>query len=259
MPSTLLMRLSGPMQSWGTRSRFDSRDTELEPSKSGVIGLLCAALGRSKENPVDDLAELVMGVRVDYEGVVSVDFHTAGKGLDNIANQIGVYSSSGGNTRRMVVSRRYYLSDADFLVGIEHQDPTLLKQLETALRAPTWQIYLGRKSFVPSIPPSFPDPGGLRDGISVRRALLQEPWPSTGIKKPSRRNPNQLRMILESDFGITNDVRMDQPIGRSYQDRSFVTRGVQTEFIPLGPNSEKPNDEYIPIREEENVSISSSS
>lgn len=43
--STLLMRLAGPLQSWGTTSRFDQRDTGKEPSKSGVIGLMAAALG----------------------------------------------------------------------------------------------------------------------------------------------------------------------------------------------------------------------
>jgi len=41
---TLLLRLAGPMQSWGLSSRFTIRDTSLEPSKSGVLGLLCAAL-----------------------------------------------------------------------------------------------------------------------------------------------------------------------------------------------------------------------
>ena len=46
--STLLLRLAGPMQSWGTQSRFTIRDSGLEPSKSGVIGLLCAALGKPR-------------------------------------------------------------------------------------------------------------------------------------------------------------------------------------------------------------------
>ena len=36
--STLLLRLAGPMQSWGTDSKFDVRRTGREPSKSGVIG-----------------------------------------------------------------------------------------------------------------------------------------------------------------------------------------------------------------------------
>ena len=42
---TLLLRLVGPMQSWGTTSRFDQRDTGKEPSKSGIVGLLAAAMG----------------------------------------------------------------------------------------------------------------------------------------------------------------------------------------------------------------------
>ena len=40
--SVLLLRLSGPMQSWGVQSRFTVRDTGLEPSKSGVVGLIAA-------------------------------------------------------------------------------------------------------------------------------------------------------------------------------------------------------------------------
>ncbi len=66
--SALLLRLAGPMQSWGVQRRFSVRDTGLEPSKSGVVGLLCAARGRRREEPVTDLAALGMGVRVDREG-----------------------------------------------------------------------------------------------------------------------------------------------------------------------------------------------
>ena len=51
--ATLLLRLQGPMQSWGTTSRFDERDTQLEPSKSGVLGLVCAALGRDRTRAAD--------------------------------------------------------------------------------------------------------------------------------------------------------------------------------------------------------------
>jgi CRISPR system Cascade subunit CasD len=75
--SVLLMRLAGPMQSWGIQSRYLVRDTGLEPSKSGVIGLLCAALGRARHEPVDDLAALRLGVRVDREGRMARDYHTA--------------------------------------------------------------------------------------------------------------------------------------------------------------------------------------
>ncbi len=50
--SVLLLRLAGPLQSWGTQSRFRVRDTGREPSKSGVIGLLCTALGRPRTAPL---------------------------------------------------------------------------------------------------------------------------------------------------------------------------------------------------------------
>src|SRR3546814_10860099 len=77
--STLLLRLAGPMQSWGTTSRFDQRDTGKEPSKSGVVGLLAAALGIDRENWADlePLTRLTMGVRHDRPGVLKRDYQTA--------------------------------------------------------------------------------------------------------------------------------------------------------------------------------------
>ena len=77
--NTLLLRLGGAMQSWGVQSRFGVRDTGLEPSKSGVLGLVCAALGinRSDDQALVPLAALKMGVRVDWEGLLRVDYHTA--------------------------------------------------------------------------------------------------------------------------------------------------------------------------------------
>src|SRR5262245_31630098 len=124
--ATILLRLAGPMQSWGTRSRFDDRDTERFPSKSGVIGLLCAALGRSRTAPVDDLAALRMGARADRPGLLATDFHTA----------LTVAKASGASPAT-VVSRRHYLADAAFLVGLEG-DRSVLASLEQALRQPVW-------------------------------------------------------------------------------------------------------------------------
>ena len=38
------------MQSWGTQSRFSVRDTGREPSKSGVVGLIGAAMGIPRDD-----------------------------------------------------------------------------------------------------------------------------------------------------------------------------------------------------------------
>ena len=76
---TLLLRLTGPMQSWGTASRFSERDTGPEPSKSGVLGLLCAALGvdRADWDRLNPLTFLRMGVRHDRPGIPRYDYQTA--------------------------------------------------------------------------------------------------------------------------------------------------------------------------------------
>lgn len=122
---TLLLQIKAPMVSWGDSSRFTSRHTRLEPTKSAVIGLLCAALGRPRSESVADLARLRMGVRVDSEGVLHCDFHTV----------IGAIKSSGakGDTS---VSYRYYLSDAHFFVALEGEDCSFLEQLDLALQRP---------------------------------------------------------------------------------------------------------------------------
>lgn len=223
---TLLIRLCGPMQSWGTQSRFTERDTEREPTKSGVVGLLCAALGRPREADVSDLAGLRMGVRVDHEGVVLRDYHTAGAGT-------GIRRASGSISKDPVVSNRYYLADADFLVGLEGDDAGFLELLENALREPRWQLYLGRKAFVPALPPYLPG-GGLRD-LPLEEALLQEPWPLAPSFRPAQAPQPGREPLLRFVFEVSYDtpgrqLRPDQPIGAAFAERSFGPRPVLTQF-----------------------------
>ncbi len=45
----ILMWLEGPLQSWGYDSRYGRRDTLSFPTKSGVLGMICAALGADGE------------------------------------------------------------------------------------------------------------------------------------------------------------------------------------------------------------------
>lgn len=224
MNGVLLIPCVGPMQSWGTRSRFQERDTEREPSKSGVIGMLCAALGRDRNAPVDDLADLKMGVRVDREGKLSKDFQTA----QNVA------IASGGATQDMV-SNRYYLSDAAFLVALEGAMP-LLKAIHTALRLPQWPFYLGRKSYVPSEPPYLPD--GLIERISLHEALRRWPLMMTTnqlkrqIKAADAGQSGKIRLVFETS-DRTNEVRNDQPVSFALGRRMFRQRYVVPEYADI--------------------------
>jgi CRISPR system Cascade subunit CasD len=192
------------------QSRFTVRDTGREPSKSGVIGLLCAALGRSRAEPLDDLIALRMGVRVDREGTVMRDYHTAQE----------VLKASGG-IKDTEPSNRYYLTDARFLVGLESSAPNLLRRLHEALRAPVWPLYLGRKACVPGEPAWLRD--GLRHDVTLKEALATYPWLGPCHGEPEA----QLRLILEDEEGA--EVRPDQPL--SFAERRFAPRHLTTTFI----------------------------
>jgi len=218
--SVLLLRLVGPMQSWGVQSRFTVRDTGLEPSKSGMIGLLCAAMGRRRYEPLDDLVRLTMGVRVDCQGSVMCDYQTA--------QNVRKASARTNKDVRDSISWRYYLSDARFLVGLEGDDLDLLTQLHVALRDPHWPLYLGRKAFVPGEPVWLED--GLRPSQTLLEALETYPW----LGHESKDHPDQVRLVLEDPGG--SEVRPDQPL--SFAERRFAPRRVITKFIPAPPRKE---------------------
>lgn len=222
---TLLLRLEGPMQSWGISSRFTHRDTGMEPSKSGVIGLVCAALGKPRlEKPehsakwptLAELAELRMGVRIDRAGTVAVDFQTAGGGK-MAGREYGVARVQGG-LFGSVMSYRYYLQDASFLVGLSGPNRSLLERIYAALANPVWQLYLGRKGYVPSVPPYLPD--GLVD-LPLREALVQYPLPPNADAS--------VRLVLEEDNPRGAEPRMDQPL--DFARRRFGRRYVRVELI----------------------------
>ncbi len=224
---TLLMRLAGPMQSWGTQSQFRERDTGLEPSKSGVIGLLCAALGRPRESSVADLAALVMGVRVEHEGAMRRDYQTTGGWhLREDKGRYGVAKADGSLSKEAVPSDRYYLADADFLVGLSGEDERLLHALDDALAAPHWPLCLGRKAFAPAVPVCLPE-GGVVDG-DVETVLKEHPW--LGHRRPGERKPESLRLVLESPTGAR---RQDVPASFALGRREFRVRYVATDFVSL--------------------------
>lgn len=179
---TLLMRLKGPMQSWGVQSRFVERDSGAEPSKSGVIGLVCAALGRDRAEPIDDLSAMRFGVRIDAEGSRAKDYHIAGK---------SGYARASGKVEQTnaIPTNRYFIADADYLVGLESDNRDLLELIDKKLADPVWPLFLGRKSFVSSEPIRIPD--GIVEN-SLVEALREYPYrPSRKTFAPRKKRSNQ--------------------------------------------------------------------
>ncbi|MER6543154.1 type I-E CRISPR-associated protein Cas5/CasD [Streptomyces sp. NPDC001250] len=234
---TLLMCFDAPMQSWGIRSQFASRDTATEPTKSGVVGLLAAALGlpQDADEDIQHLATLRMGVRVDREGVVESDFHT----VQNVPN-------TEGKNHRTAVTKRFYLADALFLVALESDDTRLLHKLEDALHQPRWPLYLGRKAFVPARPIPIRGLPGEHRSITQRPlddALSLHPWLENQPRIRARQRatptpppPMWLRTIVDADpLALDVELRHDQPLSFRPQHRAYAPRAVQISHIPLPP------------------------
>ena len=235
MTSTLTLCLDAPMQSWGLRSRFQSRDTAQEPTKSGVIGLLAAALGIPREavTRVAELAEARMGVRVDREGLIERDYHTT----TNVPN-------TEGNAHRTVVSHRYYLADAIFLAVLEHPDHDKLVRWHAALASPHWPIYLGRKAFVPARPLVASDPASpflgvtdqnLHDRLESHSWLENRPQLRERAGKAVREgHDHQLRTLAETtpDDELA-EPRHDAPISFHPRQRLYTTRSVRAGHVQL--------------------------
>ena len=139
--ATLLLRLAAPLQSWGADSKFEIRKTNREPTKSGVIGLLAAALGlrRDETEALQRLNRLRFGVRVDQEGSLLVDFHTAG---NPTPAEVCQARKKGKVSGASYITWRHYLSDAIFLAGLESDDEALLEELQTGEFGKVGQAFL---------------------------------------------------------------------------------------------------------------------
>ncbi|MBR4225897.1 MAG: type I-E CRISPR-associated protein Cas5/CasD [Candidatus Methanomethylophilaceae archaeon] len=206
--STLLLRLAAPLQAWGVSSKFNNRMTEPELSKSGVIGMIAAALGRRREDPIDDLAALRFGVRKDQVGTLVEDFHTA--------------HGSGRNAD--FVTTRYYLSDAIFLVGLEG-DGTLLSSIDTAVRNPAYPLFLGRRSCPPTGPLSL----GIVE-TDLEDSLRNHEWLASDWYKKRCPHDVRLEIVSDAESGESASLVHDYPVSFDQEYRRHALRSVKHDL-----------------------------
>ncbi|MFJ5103810.1 type I-E CRISPR-associated protein Cas5/CasD [Streptomyces sp. NPDC088554] len=255
----LLIRLAGPLQSWGVSSRFAHRDTHSRPTKSGVIGLCAAALGLDREQPLGELATVLFGVRADRPGTPLRDYHTVGGGTYPLrprdlatdhrraaAVEAGTGTGTGTGTgdqapepfgrqaleawygapkkiaadpvsgtlvsgevrRHAMLTERWYLADAAFLVGLQHLDRALLERVAHALEYPKRLLWLGRKSCPPSGELALGIEPGTLEEVFERTALL----PADGIA-PTSETDNRPWAWIESPHPLPGVGPVhDQPV-----------------------------------------------
>jgi len=191
--STLFLRLEGPLQAWGDRAIGNRRRTLSVPSKSGVVGLLGAALGLSRtqlNQRLHQLNELAMAVRVDRAGSLLEDYHTVGARIGVLAADGKVKRTASTGEFEAVISPRQYLVDASFLVVLQGR-PELIQELAAALQQPAWPLFLGRKRCVPGCHVY----AGQADGLSLAEALRMDGPTDDSILPPD--DSQQVRVVTD--------------------------------------------------------------
>lgn len=211
---TLLLRLAAPLQSWGSDSKFEIRATRKMPTKSGVVGMLAAALGWKRDADLTSLNALKFGVRADREGEELTDFQTV-------------------HGEKSYITYRHYLADAVFLAGLEGEE-TFLRELETALQNPRFPLFLGRRS----CPPTLPIVVGIRD-LPLEAALRKEA-PLDETKKAA------LRVQMETERPKAGRIK-DVPVSFDPRRRVYSYRKIEEFFVKLQQN-ETEHDAMLELR-----------
>jgi len=219
----VLIRLEGPLQAWSSQGKLGIRDTDREPTKSGVLGFVGAALGmeRDDERLLAELRTLSLAVRVDRPGSLLRDYHTAGGGRFRGAQYV-VHGTSD-----CVQSERYYLQDASFVAALAGAE-ALVERVAGALTAPHWPLFLGRRACPPSVAPLIGVTGGSA-ADAARSAPRAELRHGEDAGAP-------LRLVVEAPPTVGGEPRYDDPLSFAHTQRSFAVRYVKTEWVTLpGP------------------------
>lgn len=214
----LALMLEGPLQSWGFEDRFNRRKTGLLPTKSGLLGLCCAALGadhgsaEEKEwlGRLNDLRCLVIAVPRSYPNREDArpltmrrmeDYHTVKE----------TRSADGKVKDTAVLTHRTYLNDAAFAVVLSGNSETI-RALGNALADPVWGVWLGRKACIPSAPI-------MRGIFDSEEAALQKLIAGRTIQDFTRQRE-------AASFSDGTDTLMDEPISFGMV-RQFAPRRVK--------------------------------
>jgi CRISPR system Cascade subunit CasD len=177
----LLCQIAAPMASFGNESARRDRPTDDHMRKSGFLGLLGAAAGKTRADPWHSAISQALGfaVMVLRPGKRMVDYHV-------------VLSPTGpktyGTRREEVEASDYtsetyreYLTDFPYFVAAVWQHPrgpgAELDLLARALESPVFEVYVGRKCCTLGLPlaPRILDTPTLADAFRAYNEVLYKP------------------------------------------------------------------------------------
>lgn len=170
MPTSLILTFQGVFQAWGKHSFETYRPTELFPTRSGVTGLLAAAIGIKRDESEKYLKldrSYTYAARCDFE-TVSLFAEEESQSEDKTADEkekigyrrlvpgrkmtdfhtVQEVRTVGKKTKKTEVTSREYLEDQCFTLAIMQRDGAEynLCDIERAVKKPCFSVHLGRKS-----------------------------------------------------------------------------------------------------------------
>lgn len=229
---TILLKLSGPMQAFGTSSNFETRYTDYYPSKSAIVGMLAASLGYRRDDcRIEKINEIDFAVRVDQKPNLIRDYQIAQK-----------YKTNGTLTRNYVTNR-YYLEDGIFIVAIGARDE-LIEELYEALNRPYFQIFMGRRSCPP--PADFILNLVEEEPIEALRKLS---WQASSCFK---RKNKIYKANIYADYDLIEGRKIrrnDRVISFSQKRREFSIRFESENSIDFSDEYQTSHDPFEGIKE----------
>lgn len=208
---TILLKLAGPLQSWGISSHFEYRRTDNYPSKSAIIGMILAAMGIRRgvdENLIIELNKFDFAVRIDQEGDILEDYHI----VQNRLKEASFY-----------VTKRYYLEDAVFLAALGSENGAVIAEIEHALKYPHFQPFMGRRSC--PVPVDF-FLGVFEEGVI--EILQTYPWQAASWFKKKQRHDPKYHTFVYADSHLLQQAarkrRKDKAVSFSQKNRQFQYR-----------------------------------
>ena len=218
---TLPLHLYADKQSWGGFGARSIRASMDFHTKSGLVGLMGAALGIPRDGDFSSLLSLKFATRLDREGSREIDYQTSRKmgKEDAVSDQ----------------TWREYLIWYGFTAFVSGSAEVLWSVYE-AFQAPKFASYLGRKNCQPAVdicpvqPLSMPLEGALEDY-----------W-------PDYTDPDMRRHQFEID-----EDRLDQGVLRSDEPRrwrEFSQRTVKVGYVTSFVQKTSSQQVYYPLTRE---------
>lgn len=193
----LPLHLYGALQAWGAPGVSMVRMLNESPTKSAIVGLMAAALGRPRSHDNADLFGLEFAVRRDRTGHRLWDYHTVRL------------------SEKTDITYREYMGWAGFTAFVTGDDELVGKVYE-ALQSPVFDLSLGRRNCVPVHPVGAHRP--LRCSLDE---AVRNYWPSYAEEQ------EHYMVWRDARPGEAFATLSDKVVGR----RRFMLRPVVTELV----------------------------